>query len=97
MFAIDQRENVHISHKNECKAVKVLMTRSSDNSRILHTNHWRVSCTNSFGSWDRYKTTKPSFTRPWDYMILTALNGHFPKVPMYKNSETNCIPSPKYI
>ena len=39
---------------------------------------------------------KPSFTRPWDYMILTVWMAFSPEVPMYKNSKTVCIPSPKY-
>ena len=39
----------------------------------------------------KIKWLKPSFTWPWDYMILTAL-----KVPMFKNSETICIPSSNY-
>ena len=37
-----------------------------------------------------------SCTWPWDFMILTALNILVPKVPMYKNSESICIPSKKY-
>ena len=38
----------------------------------------------------------PSFSRPWDYMILTVWMAFSPKGPMYKNSETVCIHSPKY-
>ena len=34
---------------------------------------------------------KPSFTRPWDNMILTGWMAFSPKAPMYKYSETVCI------
>ena len=49
----------------------------------------------NFSNCCRY-SLNPSFTRPWDYMILTVWMAFSPKVLMYKNSETVCIPRPKY-